>query len=241
MSSSYPAGVVVVVVDFAGFRERRLTGHRSRPPARRSSSPGRCQPKPGRGSSSCRGIEGQRDARDRPWRRSACRTRPSRSGRFPKVISISGVVPSGHSGASLDGERLPVTMVVVVELVVGAEVDVVEVVVDEVDVVVVEEVVVVEDVVVGATVEVVVDGAVVVLVDVVVVPPWRRDIQIRTGSGWPMSKAITTERPWASANSAPMKMTPRGIEWTSTLIGLSPVCNRSSTPGVPTNLQTNTL
>jgi hypothetical protein len=48
------------------------------------------------------------------------------------------------------------------------------------------------------------------------------------------------ERPWASLKNDPMPTKLRS-EWVSTLIGLSPVWRRSSTPGVPTYLQTNTL
>jgi hypothetical protein len=53
---------------------------------------------------------------------------------------------------------------------------------------------------------------------------------------------MTTERPWASANSSPTSTPPSGlIELTDTEIGFWPVCSRSSTPGVPTNLHTKTF
>src|SRR6185503_2803948 len=60
------------------------------------------------------------------------------------------------------------------------------------------------------------------------------------GSGWPTSYASTYDRPCASAKYAPTNAPP-GIALTLTLIGLSPVCRRSSAPGVPTYLQTKTF
>ena len=51
---------------------------------------------------------------------------------------------------------------------------------------------------------------------------------------------MTTLRPWASAKKAPMTMGPRML-LTDTLIGLLPVWSRSSTPGLPTYLQTKTF
>lgn len=59
---------------------------------------------------------------------------PSRSGRSPNVISISGVVPSGHSGVTSMANGVGVGIVVVV-LVVGGAVVVVVVVVEVVVVV----------------------------------------------------------------------------------------------------------
>jgi hypothetical protein len=61
------------------------------------------------------------------------------------------------------------------------------------------------------------------------------------GSGWPMSKAMTRERPWASAKNSPMVPDQLGMALTETEIGFWPVCSRSSTPGVPMNLQTKTF
>jgi hypothetical protein len=85
------------------------------------------------------------------------------------------------------------------------------------------------DVLVTGTVEVVVEGAVVEDVDEVVVPGvvvvvvvvvGGVGMQPRTlGGSWPMSKAITRERPWRSAKNEPMATGQSGIEWTSTEIG----------------------
>lgn len=61
------------------------------------------------------------------------------------------------------------------------------------------------------------------------------------GSGWPVSQARTYDRPCASAKYEPMSTGCWGIALMETLIGFCPVCNRSSTPGLPTYLQTNTL
>jgi hypothetical protein len=63
------------------------------------------------------------------------------------------------------------------------------------------------------------------------------------GSGWPVSKAMTTERIWASWNSSPMLTSLPGPtkDSTDTLIGFCPVCSRSSSPGLETYLQTKTL
>jgi len=99
-------------------------------------------------------------------------------------------------------------------------------------------------VVVGATVVVVVeDDGTVVLVVVVVVGTGNTQSRI-DGSSWPMSKAMISERPWASVKKSPMWMpsfSGSRIEWMSTEIGFWPVWSRSSTPGVPTNLHTKTL
>ena len=60
------------------------------------------------------------------------------------------------------------------------------------------------------------------------------------GSGWPSSKAMATERPCSSLKKAPM-VTKFLRALILTLIGLSPVWRRSSVPGVPAYLQTNTF
>jgi hypothetical protein len=157
---------------------------------------------------------------------------PSRSGRLPKVIEIDGPSPVvGHTPAAWTEKKPPVgnvvvgpdvvlpgcvvvvldgavvvdpgcvvvvvldvvvvgaTVVVVLEVVVvgGWVVEVLEVVVDEGDVVVVEEEVVDE---------------VLDVDDVVVVPPLGMHSEM-SGSGPPSSKAMTSERPCASANSSP--------------------------------------
>ena len=124
-------------------------------------------------------------------------------------------------------------------VVVSGNVVVDEVVGDTVEVVVGAAVVeVVDEVVVPGSVVVVV-GATVVVVVVVVVGGVKIQAKM-PGSSWPMSKAMTTERPCASANSAPMNTGP-GMALMLTLIGFWPVWSRSSTPGVPTNLQTKTF
>ena len=129
------------------------------------------------------------------------------------VVEVLGVVVVDDEVVVVGGEE-----VVVVTTVVGGRV------VDVVTSLVVEEVVVVDpivDVVVGEVVEVVVDGAVVVDVDVVVVPVCGTQNDT-SGSGWPISGAMTTERPWASTNSSPT-WTPSpsgsGMAFSETLIG----------------------
>jgi hypothetical protein len=165
---------------------------------------------------------------------------PSRSGRFPNVMAISGAVPSGHSGATSIANGVGVGNVVVLPAVVVGPTDVV----------------VEPSVVVGRTVVVVVPGCVVVVADVVVVVEGVVVDVVATavvevggvtlghwstpGSGWPMSKAMTTERPWRSWKNWPITGGPLSA-LTDTEIGFCPVCKRSSTPGVPTYLQTNTL
>jgi hypothetical protein len=106
---------------------------------------------------------------------------PWRSGRTPNVMAIVGSVPSGHSGSTSMANRPGVGRVVVVLLVVVVPGPVV---VGPVDVVVEPGVVVVGPVVdVGAVVVVVVGGL---------------GHSLTSGSGCPMSKAMTTERPWRS-------------------------------------------
>src|SRR6188472_1605642 len=61
------------------------------------------------------------------------------------------------------------------------------------------------------------------------------------GSGCPTSSASTNDRPCASAKYAPTTTGSTLIALTLTLIGLLPVCRRSSTPGLPTYLQTKTF
>src|SRR5262245_44306699 len=107
-------------------------------------------------------------------------------------------------------------------------------VVDEVVELVVVEVLGVVVVVVDVLVDVVVGG----VVDVVVVPPWGTHTE-GSGSGWPTSSAMTTERPCASVNSAPTNTGLLGMAFSETEIGFCPPCSTSSTPGVPVNLQTN--
>jgi hypothetical protein len=94
------------------------------------------------------------------------------------------------------------------------------------------------------TTDVVVVGAVVVAASVVVVGGGCGGGHSETsGSGWPTSKAITTERNWPSWNESPMCTSSPGPtrELTDTLIGFCPVCSRSASPGLLTYLQTNTL
>ena len=185
---------------------------------------------------------------------------PLRSGRTPKVIAISGAVPSGQVGVTsiakgvgcgievevdevVVGARVvvvvvPGSVVVVVEaaVVVGATV---VVVVGATVVVVVEVVVgaVVVDVVVGATVVVVVELVEVVEDVVVVVPVSGGGHSSTPGSSCPTSKARTYERPCASLKYWPgLRPGCQSIE-----MGFCPVCNRSSIPGVPSYLQTKTL
>jgi hypothetical protein len=78
------------------------------------------------------------------------------------------------------------------------------------------------EVVVAVVVEVVGDVVVVldagVVVDVVVVPGLGRHSET-SGSGWPMSKAMTSERPWASAKNSPTVPDQFGIALTLTEIG----------------------
>jgi hypothetical protein len=88
----------------------------------------------------------------------------------------------------------------------------------------------------GATV---VDVVVAMLVEVVVVLVTEGQSS-GPGSSWPTSKAIATERPWASTKNWPM-MTGWGSALIDTEIGFCPDWSTSSTPGVPTNLHTNTL
>lgn len=83
-------------------------------------------------------------------------------------------------------------------------------------------------------------SVVVVRCTVVVVPPGGVGHSLTLGSGWPVSKAMATERPWRSLKNEPMPVKFFN-ELMSTEIGLSPVCNRSSTPGLPTYLHTKTL
>jgi hypothetical protein len=113
---------------------------------------------------------------------------PLRSGRTPKVMAIVGAVPSGHVGVTSMANSPGVGMLVLVD-------DVDEVLVELVDDVVDDELVVVvaPAVVVGAAV-------------VVVVPPLGGGHSSADGSGWPVSSAMTTERPWASLKKAPMTM-----------------------------------
>jgi hypothetical protein len=132
---------------------------------------------------------------------------------LPNVIEISGRLSEPQKAKSSIPSRLGRRIVVVV--VDGGWVVVVEVLV------VGATVVVDVDVLVGGTVEVVVVGAVVELVvvlDVVVVPPSGRH-SLTSGSGWPVSKAITLERPWASAKDEPITPSQSGIALTETLIG----------------------
>lgn len=102
-----------------------------------------------------------------------------------------------------------------------------------------------DDVVVGVVVVVVddVEDVVVVVVDDVVVVGGVGAGQSSTGgSGPPSSKAMTTERPWASANSSPGSIGgSNGMALTLTEMGFWPVCSRSSSPGFETYLQTQTL
>jgi hypothetical protein len=152
-------------------------------------------------------------------------------------ICVLGV-QSGHVVVVvvLDGTVEEVVELDVVEgsdevLVVDAGTVVGGTVVDVLDVVDVVEEVVVVVLVVGATV-----------VDVVVVVGGGVGVghSSTPGSGWPTSKAIAIDRPWASLKKAPMA-TKFFSALMSTLIGFWPVCRRSSTPGVPTYLQTKTL
>jgi hypothetical protein len=57
---------------------------------------------------------------------------------------------------------------------------------------------------------------------VVVVPPPGKHSDT-SGSGWPTSKAITLERPWASAKNSPIVPDQSGMALTETEIGFCPV------------------
>jgi hypothetical protein len=174
---------------------------------------------------------------------------PVRSGRLPNVMEISGRLSSPQKAKSSIPSRLGRRIVVLVVDDVLVVVTAVDDVVGAVDVVVVPGVVVLVvvvcwgwvvvvevlvvgatvvvdvDVLVGTTVEVVVVGAVVELVvvlDVVVVPPPGRHSDT-SGSGWPVSKAITLERPCWSAKNEPIRPSQPGMELTETEIGFWPV------------------
>jgi hypothetical protein len=171
-----------------------------------------------------------------------------------KVNSIDGANVVGVVVDEGGGEVVEVVVVEVVVVVVPSLGIVDVVVVDDVVVVGLTVVVVVWCVVVVAQVLswksglghcVVVVGLMVVVVVVacvvVVVPGLGGGHAERGGLGWPTSKAITTLRPWASANSLPTITGLMGMALTLTLIGFCPVCSRSFWPGLSTYLQTKTL
>jgi hypothetical protein len=151
---------------------------------------------------------------------------PRRLGRGRVVVVVDGAVDEVVELVVVDPGTVEVVVgagIVVVEVVVvtpGWVVVVVEVEVEDVDVLVGTTV---EVVVVGAVVElVVVDDDVVVLLvlldDVVVVPPSGRHSDT-SGSGWPVSKAMTRLRPCWSAKNEPITPSQSGIELTLTEIG----------------------
>ena len=191
---------------------------------------------------------------DPPVLNASVPTWPCNSGRAGKVMEISGT-PAGQMGtAALNANCPPVGTVVVPPTVVvvapGAVVVVapgaVVVVAPTVVVVAPTVVVVAAAVVVVAAAVVVVAAAVVVVaaaVVVVVVPPLGAGHAPTSGSGWPVSKAMTIDRPWASENLEPMSMGPLVRELIETLIGLPPPCSSSKpvSPGLRTYLQTKTL
>ena len=158
-------------------------------------------------------------------------------------MEISGT-PAGQIGTTALKANCPlVGTVVVPPTVVVVAPGAVVVVAPGPLVVVAPTVVVVAPTVVVVTAVVVVVAAVVVVVAaavVVVVPPFGGGHWATPGSGWPVSKAITTERPWPSRKNTPIR-TGVATALIDPLIGLRPACSRSSTPGVPTYLQTKTL